>query len=136
MSDRKLAMLLTTKDDYEDHKLVSVPYDATFDSKATMQSIYKAFGLLDHSLTRIESIELQAGYRVEGVYNEVGSHRTATGGRELRWHPCFPQWKLPLDMRPVDLELSCNEMLRGLVFKQQYAWRVNIVTLKQFREHE
>ena len=133
---RKLAMLLTTKDDCEDHKLVSVPYDTTFDSKATMQSICKAFGVLDHSLTRIESIKLQAAYRVEGVYDQVGSKRTATGGSELRWYPCCPQWKLPLDMRPVDLELACNEMLRGLVFKQQCAWRVKIVTDKQPREHE
>ena len=84
--------------------LVAIPYYETFDSAQTQNIIKKAFNRAWGN-NYVKSIVL------------VESRNGA---------PKPPSWKLPLNMRPVDFELACNNGLRKYIFGQQYVWRVEI----------
>ena len=145
-------MSLCTDENGANFKLVAVPYDETFDSQATLRCISKAFSGIGenrfvwHTNERIESITLlgkieSTPQHVQQVCATFGatpitSKHTTHNAPAITLRHDGAQWKLPLDMRPVDLELPGNEGLRSVVFKQQWTWRVNIVIDKQPREHE
>jgi hypothetical protein len=115
-------MSLATEHDGKNFRLVGVPYDETFDSQETLRCIQKAFGLW--GVSRIESITL-LGRQEAHASHSFGSASCLEGNSEL-----------PLNMRPVDLELEANGGLRSVVFRQGWTWVVKTATDKQPREHE
>jgi hypothetical protein len=110
---RMLLMCVTNNwegmdDEGNTYRLVAVPFDKTFDSEETLQCMLKSLDMSAREGMRIESMTL---------HDFVDRNKHHEG----------EQVRLPLYIRPKDLEDPANEGCRKFVFNQEYIWFVNII---------